>query len=90
MSVLTLGRMVTKRAKKCLRNKELKKMMVILEYLAKDVANATRFVEVAYLDGSPFGDKIEVPLIHSLLNLKSDNCLGLSLTQHLFDLISPN
>jgi len=46
--------MVTKRVKKCLRNKELKKMMVILEYLAKNVANATTFVEVAYLDGSPF------------------------------------
>jgi hypothetical protein len=45
--------MVTKRGKKCLRNKELKKM-VILEYLAKDVANATTFVQVAYLYGSPF------------------------------------
>jgi hypothetical protein len=62
--------MVTKRGKKCLRNKELKKMMVILEYLAKDVANATTFVEVAYLDGSPFGDKIEVPLFHSLCELE--------------------
>ncbi len=43
---------MTKRGKKCLRNKALKKMMVILEYLAKD-ANVTTFVGVVYFDG-PF------------------------------------
>jgi hypothetical protein len=30
------------------------KMMMILEYLAKDVANATTFVGVVYFDGPPF------------------------------------
>jgi hypothetical protein len=44
--------------------------MVILEYLAKDVANATTFVQVAYLYGSPFWDKIELPLFHSLCKLE--------------------
>jgi hypothetical protein len=33
---------------------ETKKMVMILEYLAKDVANATTFVGVAYFDGPPF------------------------------------
>jgi hypothetical protein len=82
--------MVTKRGKKCLRNRELKKMMVILEYLAKDVANATTFVEVEYLYGSPFETKLRCHSFIVFVNLKSGNCLGLPLTQHLLDLISPN
>jgi hypothetical protein len=49
---------------------ESKKMVMILEYLAKDVANATTFVEVVYFDGPPFCDKIQVPPFHSLCKLE--------------------
>jgi hypothetical protein len=45
-------------------------MVVILEYLAKDVANGTIFVGVAYSNGLPFWDKIEVSPSHSLCELE--------------------
>jgi hypothetical protein len=60
VSIPTLGRTMTKKRKKAPSDKELKEMVVILEYLAKDVANGIIFFGVAYSNGPPFLDKIEV------------------------------
>jgi hypothetical protein len=70
VSIATLGRMMTRRGKKAPSDKELKEMVVILEYLAKDVANGIIFVGVAYPNGPPFLDKIEVSPSHSLCELE--------------------
>ncbi|CAM6023261.1 unnamed protein product [Sphagnum balticum] len=91
-SLPNAGRTVTKRGKKGPSDEELKKMVVIPEYLAKDVANAIQSAGAAYPDGPPFGDKIEAPPCPLLVfvNSKSGSRLGPALTQHLCDLISPN
>jgi hypothetical protein len=68
----------------------LKKMVLILEYLAKDVANATTFVGMVYLMVHLFETKFRCYLFIVFVNLKSCNCLGLAFSQHLLDLINPN
>jgi hypothetical protein len=70
VSIPTLERTMTKRGKKAPSDKELKEMVVIFEYLAKDVANGTIFVGVAYSNGPPFLDKIEVSPSHSLCEVE--------------------
>ncbi len=92
MSGPALGRTATKRGKKGPSDEELKKMVMIPEYLAKDIANAIQSAGAAYPDGPPFGDKIEAPPCPLLVfvNSKSGGRLGPALTQHLSDLISPN
>ncbi|CAK9875307.1 unnamed protein product [Sphagnum jensenii] len=86
------GRTATKRGKKGPSDEELKKMVVIPEYLAKDFAKAIQSAGAAYPDGPPFGDKIEAPPCPLLVfvNSKSGSRLGPALTQHLAELISPN
>jgi hypothetical protein len=45
-------------------------MVVILEYLAKDVAKGIMFIGIAYSNGPLVLDKIEVSPSHSLCELE--------------------
>ena len=71
---------------------ELKKMVMIPEYLAKDMVNAVDTQGAAYPEGPPFGAVNEAPTCPLLvfINSKSGGRLGPELKTHFIELISPN
>jgi hypothetical protein len=71
---------------------ELKKMVMIPEYLAKDMVNAVGTQGTAYPEGPPFGAVNEAPTCPLLvfINSKSGGRLGSELKTHFIELISPN
>lgn len=71
---------------------ELKKMVMIPEYLAKDMVKAVDTQGTAYPEGPPFGAVNEAPTCPLLvfINSKSGGRLGPELKTHFIELISPN
>lgn len=71
---------------------ELKKMVMIPEYLAKDMVNAVDTQGAAYPEGPPGGAVNEAPTCPLLvfINSRSGGRLGPELKTHFIELISPH